>query len=409
MPEFRYEAIDQSGRKRRGTLPGKNLSEAATSLKVQGLLITGLNEYAPDTVHLRSSSRTPVSRRLLRVKQSETILMLKQLAALLRSGVTMVNAFSILETQSRNKRLKQVLAAVRRDVETGNLLSDAMINFPKTFPLMVTNIVRTGEASGLLDDALERIALYWEEKLALRQQILTSMIYPSIVLLVAIAVVVFILSYVLPNMLPFLETMGGELPWSTQFLINVSEMLLTHWDMILLSFAAFFLVLAVAYAIPAGRMIIDRLKMRIPVIGQILQYSLIVFFAKTLAILIGSGVFIEQALKATRETMGNRAARKILERMAMRVTYGETLSAPLLESGSLFPPMVGNMIKVGEETGSIDSSLYMVADIYSKLLESKIKKMIAMIEPALLVFLGGIVAFIAASLVSAILSSYNTF
>ena len=412
MPQYSYEAIDPQGKTVRGSVAGAGLSETGATLRGQGFIITSLKEQASleeETKDLPapSISINDLLIRISRVKQSDVVLLLRQLAALITAGVSIMVSLSILENQSSNRRLKFILASLRQDVEAGNSLSDAMKQFPKTFPPMVTNVLKTGETSGLLDISMDRVATYWEEKLVLRQQLITSMMYPVIILLVAMGVMLFILSYVLPNMVPFLETMGGELPATTRFLIFLSDSVSANLGRIGMALGLLVAIVVATYHLPAGRYFIDRYKMRMPVLGPLFQYSMIVFFSKTLSMLINSGVSIIEALKATRETIGNLAVKNVIDRMVERVMYGENLSDPLLEPGSMFPPMVGNMVKVGEETGGIDSSLLMVADIYGKLLETSIKRMITMIEPFLLVVLGGMVGFIAVSLIGAILASYG--
>lgn len=413
MPQYSYQVIGRDGKTARGTLAAGSLSEAASELRRQGLAITKLKEKdlqaAAEAPSVPSINLNDLLIKLSRVKQSDVVILLWQMAALITSGVSIVAALSVLEKQSRNRRMKFILSSIRRDVEAGKSLSDAMQQFPKTFPLMVTSILKTGETSGLLDTAMERIATYWEEKLALLRKVITSSVYPAIVLLISMGVVIFMVSYVIPNMVPFLEMMGGDLPWNTRVLVYIADNVSANLARLGMGLGGLVVIMAGAYYLPAGRTFIDRYKMHIPVLGSIFQYTIIVHFAKTFSLLISSGVSIVEALKATRETIGNTAVKKVIDRMIDRVLHGENLSDPLLRAGNFFPPMVGNMVKVGEETGGVDSSLMMVAEIYAKLLHSKIEKMISLIEPALLVVLGGLVGFIASALIGGILASYGGF
>nr|WP_238480748.1 type II secretion system F family protein [Desulforadius tongensis] len=334
-------------------------------------------------------------------------MLLRQLGALIKAGVSIVLSLSILENQSTNRKIKQILADVRRKVEAGNSLSEAMQQFPRVFSPTITYIIKTGETSGLLDTAILQVTDYWEEKLALRQQIVTSMIYPVIVLLISIGVVGFIIGYVIPRMMVFLEMMGGDLPWTTQLLVDIGGNISTKLPQIGMGLGAAVLAGVLFYLWPPGKFFVDRHIFKVPIIGVIFQYSSIIFFARTLAMLIGSGISIVDGLRATRDSISNRAVKKVVHGMEEKVLAGGNLSDPLLKGVKIFPPMVGNMVKVGEETGGMDTSLALVAEIYTQLLEFRIRKMISLIEPVMLVVLGGIVGFIAVALVGAILAGYG--
>ncbi|ACV63446.1 type II secretion system protein [Desulfofarcimen acetoxidans DSM 771] len=411
MPQYSYQVVGRDGKTARGTFSAGSLSEAVSALRGQGLAITSIKEQegqaAAKTASVPSVNLNDLLIRLSRVKQSDVVILLWQLAALITAGVSIVASLVVLEQQSRNRRLKFILSSVRRDVEAGKALSDAMIQFPGTFPIMVTSILKTGETTGLLDTAMERVAKYWEERLELMRKVISSSLYPAIVLLVSLGVIIFMVSYVLPKLAPFLESMGGEMPWNTRLLIDIAGNASANLGKLGIGLGCLVVVMAVVYYLPAGRYFIDRYKTRIPLMGPIFQYTVVVHFAKTLALLVSSGVSVLEALKATRETISNTAVKKVIERMVDRVLRGENLSDPLLRAGNYFPPMVGNMVKVGEETGSVDSSLLMVADIYGKLLQAKIDKMISLMEPILIVVLGGIVGFIAAALVGAMVAGYG--
>ncbi len=411
MPQYSYQVVGGDGKTARGTLAAASLSEAAAALRRQGLAITSLKERelpaAAEPAPASSIDLKSLLIRISRVKQSDVVVLLWQMAALIASGVTITNSLSVLEAQCRNRRLKFILSSVRRDVEAGQSLTDAMERFPKTFPPMVTSVLKTGEATGLLDTTMERVAAYWEEKLALLGRIITSSVYPAIVLLVSLGVAYYMVSHVIPSIAPLLAMMGGEMPWATEVLVYIADNLSANLTKLGIGLAALAVVMAGVYHLPAGRYFIDRHKTRLPLLGSIFQYAIVVHFARTFSLLINSGVSVLEALKATRETIGNKAVKRVIDRMIDRVLHGESLSEPLLRAGNYFPPMIGNMVKVGEETGQVDASLTMVAGIYAKLLEERINKMISLMEPLLLLVLGGMVGFIAAALVSGILASYG--
>ncbi|AEG58753.1 type II secretion system F family protein [Desulforamulus ruminis] len=412
MPQYVYEAMDPAGKAARGTITGNSLSEAGGELRRKGFIITNLREQEAEKVReekARSFSLNldDILAKVTRVKQDEVILFLNQLAAMITAGVSIVNALSILEKQSTNKRFKKILSAVRQDVEAGNSLSEAMVQFPKIFPQMITSLLRTGETSGLLDKAMVQVAHYMEERQVLKRQITSSAIYPAIVLLASLGVLYFMVSFVIPNMAPFLEMMGGDLPWNTKLLIYISDNISANLDKVGMVVGGLVAVVLMAYKIPQTRLLIDRYKIKIPLVGSIFQYGLIVSFAKTFSILISSGVSIVEALKCTRDTISNKALVGDLDKIIEKVLYGENISDPLLASRSFFPPMVGNMVKVGEETGFVDTSLLTVSGIYEKMLQLKIQRMTSLIEPILLIVMGGMVGFIAAALIGGIISSYK--
>jgi type IV pilus assembly protein PilC len=411
MPQYSYQAVGGDGKTAKGTLAADSLSGAAAVLRRRGLVITGLKEQErPASAEAPPAASWDLNRlliRISRVKQSDVVVLLWQMAALLASGVTITSALSVLEAQCRNRRLKFILSSVRRDVEAGQSLTDAMARFPKTFPPMVTSALKTGETTGLLDTTMERVAAYWEEKLALLGRIIASSIYPAIVLLMSLGVVYFMVGHVIPSIAPLMAVMGGEMPWATEVLVYIADNLSANLNKLGIGLAGLMIVMAGVYRLPASRYFIDRHKTRLPLLGSIFQYAIVVHFARTLSLLINSGVSVLEALKATRETTGNKAVKRVIDRMIDRVLHGESLSEPLLRAGNYFPPMVGSMVKVGEETGQVDASLTMVAGIYAKLLDGRINKMISLMEPLLLVVLGGVVAFIVAAIVSGILASYG--
>jgi type IV pilus assembly protein PilC len=364
LPRYSYEAFDSSGKTVRGIISGGNIAESAAALRKQDLFITTLNEQAEPT--------------------AET-------------------------TPAPSFKLKFILSSIRRDVELGKSLTGALERFPRIFPPVFTTILKTGEATGLLDTAMERAAGLWEEKLALRRQIVSSTAYPALILATAIGAVIFMVSYVIPRIVPFLESMGGKLPWNTRLLIALADNFPAVAPKVGIGLGIAAGVLALTHRLPAARYFLDRGKLLLPFVGPVFQYALIIQFARTLSLLINSGIPVVEALRLTGEGTGNTAAKRVIDRMIEHVLYGENLSEPLLEATNIFPPMVGNMVRVGEETGNVDSSLSMVADIYNEMLQTHLKRMAVLIEPVLILFLGGLVAFVAYALISAIIASYGRF
>ncbi|RDV82070.1 type II secretion system F family protein [Ammonifex thiophilus] len=406
MPQFRYQALDAGGRRVRGEVTAASPAQAAALLRSRGFTVTELREVEEAPAQPAAKERRDLLAQLSLVRQGEVLLCLKQLASLVRAGVSLTLSLSVLEKQTKSRKLRYILRQVREAVEGGVPLSEAMARH-RVFPRLVTSLVRTGEASGLLDVSLERATRYWEERLALQRRIISGIIYPALVFVAALGAAIFLIAYVIPRLLPFLQEIGGELPWNTQLLIRIGEVVPPNLPKIGLGTAGFLVFLLVALRIPFLRYYLDRYKIYLPVLGEIFQYALVVHFAKTMALLLQSGVSMIESLRATKETVGNLALQRILERIEEAVLAGESLSTPLSHATSIFPPMVGSMVRVGEETGGVDGALEMLAGVYQELLETKIERALSLIEPLLIVLMGGMVAFVAAALIGAILASYG--
>ncbi len=345
--------------------------------------------------------------KLTRIGQNEVILLLKQLSALVSSGLPLVPSLVTLEEQATNRRLKHTLALVRSEVEQGKPLSEGMDCFPRVFPLTVRNTVRVGEASGFMDTALQQIAQYMEEQASFRGEMITAMVYPAIVFVATMGVTVFMLLVVIPQIIPFLQMMGGELPWNTKLLIDVTNYATANIKRISQTVAGGVLLFWALYKTKGGRYRFDQLKMKMPLFGFIIRTSIIVQFAKTMYLLINSGVPIIDALRTVRDVDKNTAVRRAIDLCIGRVLLGESLSEPMRKVPNVFPPLVRSMVKVGEETGTMDAAMGRIADIHYSILHSYIKKLNASLEPMLLILLGGMVGFMAAAMIGGILSGYS--
>ncbi|MBS4030374.1 MAG: type II secretion system F family protein [Clostridiales bacterium] len=345
--------------------------------------------------------------RMTRIKQAEIILMLKQLSALVASGLPLVPSLVTMEEQTTNRKFKHTLALVRLEVEQGKSLSEAMDGFPRVFPLAVRNTIRVGETSGLLDTSLQQIAQFMEEQGTFRGELTTALIYPAIVFIATMGVLAFMVLVVIPQIIPFLQMMGGELPWNTKLLISVTNFVTKNIKNIGMALVACIMMFLVIHRTKQGRYRIDLIKMKLPLFGFLIRTSIIVQFSKTMFLLTGSGVTIVDALKTVRDVDKNTAVRRAIDLCIGRVLLGESLSEPMRKVSNIFPPLVRSMIKVGEETGTMDAAMGRIADIHYSILQSYIKKLNASLEPLLLVFLGGIVGFVAAAMIGGILSGYS--
>lgn len=345
--------------------------------------------------------------RITQVKQAEVVLLLKQLAALIASGLPLVPCLATLIEQTTNRKLRYTLNKIKEDVEQGKPLSEAMDKFPRVFPLTVRNTVKVGEASGLLEGAMEQVAGFMEEDASFRGEIITALIYPAIVFTATLAVTGFMVLVVIPQIIPFLEMMGGEMPWNTRLLVDITTWATKNAVTGAYVLGTAVLIFVVAGRTSRGRYVIDSLKTKLPLFGQLISYAIIVQFAKTMHLLITSGVTITEALKTVRDVDKNAVVRRAIDVCIGSVLLGESLSEAMGKFKPVFPPLVRSLTRVGEETGTMDAAMKRIGDIHYTILKSYIKKLNAALEPVLLIFLGGMVGFVAAAMIGGILASYE--
>jgi type IV pilus assembly protein PilC len=345
--------------------------------------------------------------RITQVKNAEVVLLLKQLAALIASGLPLVPCLVTLIEQTTNRKLRYTLSKIKEDVEQGKPLSEAMDKFPRVFPLTVRNTVKVGEASGLLEGAMEQVAGFMEEDASFRGEIITALIYPAIVFTATLAVTGFMVLVVIPQIIPFLEMMGGEMPWNTRLLVDVTNWATENAVTGAYVLGAAVLIFVVAGRTSRGRYMLDSLKTKLPLFGQLISYAIIVQFAKTMHLLITSGVTITEALKTVRDVDKNAVVRRAIDVCIGSVLLGESLSEAMGKFKPVFPPLVRSLTRVGEETGTMDAAMKRIGDIHYTILKSYIKKLNAALEPVLLIFLGGMVGFVAAAMIGGILASYE--
>lgn len=399
MPNYRYIAVDANGDRARGTISAGDLSSAAERLRALGLTAIELNETEAE-----GAGWPGLSGLFGRVRTRDIVLLFRMFSALIESNVTISEAIDILYEQAESRKLKRVLNGIREKIEGGEPLSEAMSDHPRVFPRVVTNMIRAGEMGGILDTVLERISDYLESKATLRSKMIISMIYPTVVVIVSTGVVVFLVTFVIPR---FASLLGGrKLPANTQFLLDIASFLTGNARIILIGIAALVLGITVLFSIPSTRLYIDRYKICIPVIGPIFRYGVIVQFSKTLASLLESGITLVDALGATADTITNEAVRVQIGRMNDKILAGDPLSSAF-EGDRFFTPMVKAMVRIGEHSGLMDQAMTTVVQLHEKLLQDKIARMSAMIEPILIVVLGGIVGYVAWGLVAGMLALYS--
>lgn len=396
MPVFEYKARDRSGKLIAATMEAGSERDVATALRQKGYFIS---EIKAPKGGLSADIKLPKWLDIGSVPGVRDITIFsRQFATVINAGLPVVQSLAILQRQAPKQGLKDALKRVREDVETGQQLSDALGKHPRLFNKLYIYLVRAGEVSGNLDGILDRIAAYMEKQAALRGKIRTALTYPTVVLVIALAVTWFLLTGIVPQFAQILDQLGGELPVITRALIAVSDFLRYQWWILLGIIVIAVVGLGMFYRTKNGRRAIDGFILRVPVVGTLVQKSAIASFSNTFGLLLRSGVNIIESIEITKGTAGNAIVEDILDETKDAVQRGEQISTTLTKYPRVFPPMVSSMVAIGEETGAVDSMLQKVADFYEREVDEAVDSLTAALEPMLIVFLGVIVGFIVAGM-----------
>ncbi|PRR69927.1 type II secretion system F family protein [Neomoorella humiferrea] len=387
---FAYRGRDARGNAVSGTIEAESQELAIRELRRQGIFIT----------YCRPAVVTPARdwRRLLRrpVSRRDLALFSRQLATMLGAGLPIVTALHILQRQAENPSLRESIGMLLQDLESGEAFYRALERQPRVFPPIFIHTVEAGELGGALDETLERLAGHLEREHEVEEKVKSALTYPAIVSMVALLVVIFLLTYVLPSFQVMLNSLQVPLPWPTRLVMGLSEGLRRLWPFLVLFLAGASYGFYRWQQRPAGRYQVDRLFLRLPIFGPLHHKAVLSRFSRTLGTLLHSGVPVLLALEIVRRTVGNAVVAGAVERAAESVRDGQSLATPLEASG-VFPPMVVEMITVGEETGALDAMLERVATLYEQELEAVVARLASLIEPILIVGLGGIVGVIVIS------------
>ena len=374
------------GRSRKGTIEKGEISannEAAVRMQLRRQQIQAIKIHTKPKDILKSL-KFPKSRR---VKEKELVVFTRQFATMIDAGLPLVQCLEILASQQENAAFKEILLKVKGDVEAGSTFADALRKHPRVFNDLFCNLVAAGEAGGILDTILNRLAAYIEKTMNLKKKVKGAMVYPSVVLSIALVVVSGLLLFVIPVFQKMFADMGGTLPAFTQFVIFLSDMMRHYFIYI----AVALIVLGVAfvrwYRTERGRIIVDDLLLKIPVIGSLIKKVAIAKFTRTLGTMLSSGVPIMEGLDIVARTSGNKTIERAILRTKVSIGEGKTIAEPLGAS-RIFPAMVVQMISVGETTGALDSMLSKIADFYDDEVDTAVAALTSLIEPALMVFLG---------------------
>jgi len=382
-----FKAVDAAGTPEKGEIKGLSRQAVSDELRARGLTVMEL-------VEKKTGLKMELSLGPKKVKATELTVMTRQLATMISSGMTLLRTFYVLEEQVENKLLKETLGAVREDIESGLSFSEALDKHPKVFNPLYVAMVRAGEAGGVLEEALERIADQLEKDDALRRQVKSAMAYPTVVLVFALGVLLALIAFIVPVFVGVFEEFGGELPLITKFTVGMSDFVTGRW----------YLLIAIFIGVPVGfkkwrnstwgRPQWDRIRIRIPFkIGVTAQKIALARWSRTFSALYSAGVPIMQAIEVTGQTAGNALIEDAMTDVIESVKSGGSIAAPLRDA-AIFPTMVAQMIAVGEETGNLDTMLTKVADFYEDEVAAAIKALTSILEPIMIVLVGGIVGFI---------------
>jgi type IV pilus assembly protein PilC len=325
-----------------------------------------------------------------KIKTRDIVIFTRQFATMINAGLPLVQALDILSKQSENKTLKEVTRQVVYDVESGHTVADALGKHPKAFSELYVNMVAAGEAGGILDTILGRLAIFMEKNDALVRKVKGAMIYPGVIISVAVIAITVLLVFVIPTFEQMFASVNLTLPLPTRVVIGMSRFLTSYWWAVLATLIGGVFMLKRYYATPSGKLAIDRMMLRLPVLGDVIRKSSVSRFTRTLGTLISSGVSILDGLEITAKTAGNRVIHDAIMASRSSIAGGDTIAAPLAKS-EVFPPMVISMIAVGEQTGGLDEMLSKIADFYDEEVDAAVSALLSLLEPMMIVFLGVVV------------------
>src|SRR5215204_5811589 len=378
MATFTYTARSFAGEMRTATLEAQSRDDVIAQLRKQRLNVVKIDEA------------TPKKPKRGHIKMRDIVILTRQFSTMINAGLPLVQAMTILAEQTDNKVLSEVMRKVVFDVESGNTVADALGKHPQAFSNLYVNMVAAGEAGGILDTILMRLATFMEKNDALVRKVKGAMIYPGVITSVAAIAIIVLLVFVIPVFEKMFESVGLALPLPTRVVIGMSQFLQHYWWAVILGIAALVYSVKKYYATPDGKLAIDKLLLKAPVLGDVLRKSAVSRFTRTLGTLIGSGVSILDGLEITAKTAGNRVISDAIMESRASIAGGETISAPLKKS-AVFPPMVTSMINVGEQTGGLDEMLTKIADFYDEEVDAAVEALLAAMEPIMIVFLGVVV------------------
>lgn len=398
MAKFKYEGRDRSGKKS-GKVTANSKREAVLKLSELGIRITNIEEI-PETLLTKDIAiGNPV-------KLQEFVIYLRQFSTLLRAGVTIVDATNILAKQTSSKPLRKALEQMEDDLKSGQALSVAAAKHKRIFSSMFVNMIKAGEASGSMEETLDRLAIQYEKQHRTKQKIQSALAYPMAVAIVAVVVVIFLLVSVVPTFVSMFEGFGAQLPAITLFVLNSSIFMQEYWYIVILFFVAVFSTFYALRKNKQTKYYLDVVALRMPIFGSMIQKAVLARMTRTLSSLFSSSVPILQSLLIVEKIVENEVVAKVIANSRVSLENGLSLTEPMKKHWA-FPPLVTQMIAIGEETGSLDEMLGKVADFYEEEVENSTDRLKSLIEPLMIVLLAGIVGTIVIAIIVPMFDIFN--
>ncbi|WP_096153177.1 MULTISPECIES: type II secretion system F family protein [Bacillus] len=398
MPRFKYTGRDNKG-KNEGTITSKSRREAIVQLKENGVKVISMEEVAESFLTKDITIGNPV-------KLQDFVVYLRQFSTLIRAGVTVVESTKILANQTESKHLQRVLFEVEEDLRQGNALSESTSKHPKVFTPMFVNMIRAGEASGTLDDTLDRLATQFEKQHETKQKIVSALMYPAVLSLVAVGVIIFLLVGVVPTFVSMFSDFGADLPIITKLVLGASEWMQSFWWFIIILFIGAVVGISVVRSKAETKYYLDYFLLRMPIFGPLLKKAAIARLTRTLSSLFASSVPILPALGMVEKIVENEVISRVLAQAKKSLEKGESLAEPMKDHWA-FPPLVTQMISIGESTGSLDTMLEKIAEFYEKEVDAATDRLKSLIEPLMIVVLAVIVGTIVTAIMVPMFDIFN--
>jgi type IV pilus assembly protein PilC len=383
MPVFLWQAETRKGEKKKGEIEAANEAALRGILRRQGLASITIKPKPKDL-----ADYLPFLKQ--KVKEKEVVIFCRIFSTMINAGLPLIQCLELLAQQEQNKTFAKVIRSIKEDIEGGSTLSDALKKHPQIYDDLFINLVAAGESGGILDVILQRLSNYMEKAMKLKSKVKGAMTYPASVLVISIAVVALLLVKVIPVFQKMFEGFGSALPGPTQFLINISQLAQKYFMVAIVAIAVAIFAFRRFYKTEKGTLLIDDLILKAPVFGPLLKKVAVARFSRTMSTMMASGVPILEGLAIVSKTAGNKIIENALMRVRKSISEGKTIAEPLMETG-IFPPMVVQMIAVGEATGALDTMLSKIADFYDDEVDAAVDAMTALLEPFMMVFLGGVV------------------
>ncbi len=382
MAKFSWQGTDRSGKKLKGDIEAPDEAALRAQLRKQGVLVDKVKERGKGLdIEIKIPGMQP------RVTTKDLVVFTRQFATMIDAGLPLIQCLDILSNQQENVNFKKILLQVKEDVESGSTFADALKKHPNAFDELFVNLVAAGEVGGILDTILNRLAAYIEKAMKLKKQVKSAMTYPATIVGIATVVIGVILVFVIPAFEKMFADFGSALPMPTQVVISIRNFVQSYILVIIVFFILLYFAFKKIYSTDKGRDVLDEFALKLPIFGVLIRKVAVAKFTRTLGTMVSSGVPILDGLDIVSKTAGNRTVEKAINKVRQSISEGNTIAEPLAKSG-VFPPMVCQMIAVGEQAGSIDTMLNKIADFYDDEVDDAVGNLTAMMEPLLMLFLG---------------------